>query len=59
MIAIVEYSIQQAVRRHFSLKQLRLSLKMEVLVTRKEKGSQSGVAFHPIWLSIVTSMGLP
>lgn len=34
---IVEYPIQQVVRRHFSLKQLRLSLTMEVLMTRKKK----------------------
>ena len=39
-MAVVEYSIQQAVRRHFSL-QLGLSLTMEVLVTRKKKGGQT------------------
>ena len=45
-IAIVRYPIQQVVRRHFSLKQSRLSLTMEVLVTRKKKEhrTQTGVA---------------
>ena len=54
-IAIVEYPIQQAVRRHFSLKQIRLTLTMEVLVTRKKKGglTQIGVAFQPMWLPVV------
>jgi hypothetical protein len=54
--AVVEYSIQQAVRRHISLEQLRLSLIMEVLVSRKKKGgqTQTGVAFQPIWLPMVT-----
>jgi hypothetical protein len=40
-IAIVEYPIQQAVRRYFLLNQLRLSLTMVVLVTRKKKGGQT------------------
>jgi hypothetical protein len=59
-IAVAEYPIQQAVRRHFSLKQLKLSLTMEVLVTRKKKGgwTQTGVAFQPIWLSMVTFTGV-
>jgi hypothetical protein len=48
-IAVVEYSIQQVIRRHFSLKQLRLSLIMEILVTRKKKGdqTQTEVAIQP------------
>jgi hypothetical protein len=46
-IAIAEYPIQQTVRRHFSLKQLRPFLTIEVLVTRKKKGgrTQTGLAF--------------
>jgi hypothetical protein len=36
-IAIVEYPIQQAVRNHFSLKQSRLSLTMEVSVTDEDQ----------------------
>lgn len=59
-MAIVEYPILQAIRRHFSLKQLRLSLIMEVLVTRKKRGgrTQTGIAFQPIWLLRVTYTGV-
>jgi hypothetical protein len=58
-IAIVKYSIQQMVRRHFSLEQSRLSLTMEVSVTRKKKRgwTQTGVAFQPTCLPMVTFMG--
>lgn len=59
-IGIVEYHIQQAVRRYFSLKQLRLSLTMEVLGTRKKKGdrTQTGVAFQPVSLPVITFTGI-
>lgn len=59
-ITVVEYLIHQAVRRYFSLKQLRLSLIMEVLVIRKKKGGQkqTGMAFQPTRLLIVTFMGV-
>jgi hypothetical protein len=54
----VKHLIQRAVRRHFSLKPLRLSLTMEALVTRKEKEvRQTGVAFQPSWLWMVTFTG--
>ena len=55
-IAIVEYPIQQAARRHFSLKQSRLSLTMKVLVIRrkKEHRTQTWMAFQPNWLAMVT-----
>jgi hypothetical protein len=40
----------------FPIKAVKLSLTMEVLVTREKKGSQTQtwVAFQPIWLPMVT-----
>jgi hypothetical protein len=57
-----DYSIQQTVRRHLSLKQLRLIMTMEILVTRKKKKkegkTQTGVAFQTNWLPMVTFSGI-
>lgn len=59
-IAIGKYPIQQAVRRHFSWKQLRLFLTMEVLVTAKKKEgqTQTGAVFQTIWLPMILFMGI-